>query len=62
MASRGAAMEDVSVEQLIECDDQTGTRSVDGSVNSDCGVFGGWPYLAYQYWMKAHRALPPCPA
>ncbi len=22
------------------------------SFNADCGVFGGWPYLAYQYIMK----------
>lgn len=22
------------------------------SFNTDCGVFGGWPYLAYQYIMK----------
>jgi cathepsin F len=68
--SKGSVLEDLSVEQLVECDDQVGTRSVDGepflvvthttliavisgSVNSDCGVFGGWPYLAYQYWMKA---------
>jgi len=23
------------------------------SGNADCGVFGGWPYLAYQYISKA---------
>ena len=30
-----------------------GQRSVDGQEYSDCGVFGGWPFLAYQYWIKA---------
>ena len=25
------------------------------SGQADCGVFGGWPYLAYQYIMKAVR-------
>jgi len=51
--SKGAQMDDISVEQLIECDATHGTRSVDKTEYSDCGVFGGWPYLAYQYWMKA---------
>ena len=34
------------------------------SLNQDCGVFGGWPYLAYQYIMKmvSHtHQLEPCP-
>ena len=25
------------------------------SMNMDCGVFGGWPYLAYQYVKKVVR-------
>jgi len=53
VASKGANMDDVSVEQLIECDDQTGRRSIDHEMHGDCGVFGGWPYLAYQYWSQA---------
>merc|ERR1711934_14351 len=52
IASAGKTLEDLSVEQLIECDDQTGTHP-GGQVHEDCGVFGGWPYLAYQYWIKA---------
>lgn len=50
--SGGKALDDLSVEQLIECDDEAGAGQ-DDVVNADCGVFGGWPYLAYQYWMKA---------
>ena len=34
---------DLSEEYLVDCD---GTS--DGT-HADCGVFGGWPYLAYQY-------------
>lgn len=52
IASQGSVMQDLSVEQLIECDNGYGAGS-DGNVHEDCGVFGGWPYLAYQYWMKA---------
>ncbi|XP_052760251.1 cathepsin L-like [Mya arenaria] len=47
----GQKMTNLSVEQVVECD-----SNVDHSGNSthaDCGVFGGWPYLAYQYVMKA---------
>jgi len=32
----------LSVEQIVECDN---TSLADGSIG-DCGVFGGWPYLA----------------
>jgi len=51
--SEGKSVEDLSVEQLIECDAETGVHGATGEVHGDCGVFGGWPYLAYQYWMKA---------
>ena len=27
------------------------------SLHSDCSVFGGWPYLAYQYIEKAVGAV-----
>jgi cathepsin F len=35
------ASEQLSEEFLVDCDDK------------DCGVFGGWPYSAYQYVMEA---------
>lgn len=38
----------LSAEMLIDCD---GTSDVINS-RADCGVFGGWPYLAYQYIKK----------
>jgi len=42
-------LEQLSVEQLIECD-----ASADVSRGwADCGMFGGWPYLGFQYLMKA---------
>ena len=27
------------------------------STHTDCGVFGGWPYLAYQYIQQAVNQL-----
>jgi len=61
--SGGKSMDNLSVEQLIECDGEAGA-GVTGEVHSDCGVFGGWPYLAYQYWMKAgvltDKQMPYC--
>ena len=30
------------------------------SMNTDCGVFGGWPYLAYQYIMKVVSSNMSC--
>eukprot|EP00058_Branchiostoma_floridae_P019435 XP_002604925.1 hypothetical protein BRAFLDRAFT_77225 [Branchiostoma floridae] len=35
----------LSVEQVVDCDDNTDPKTG----NADCGVFGGWPYLAFQY-------------
>lgn len=36
---------DLSVEQLVECDSSSeASRGI-----GDCGVFGGWPFLAFQY-------------
>ena len=35
----------LSVEQVVDCD---GVQQTDG-INADCGVYGGWPYLAIQY-------------
>ena len=39
----------LSEEQLVDCD---GTSDPE-SGRADCGVFGGWPYLAYKYIIKA---------
>jgi len=36
---------DLSEEFLVDCD---GSRD-DAAGRADCGVFGGWPYLAYQF-------------
>lgn len=38
----------LSVEQVVDCDYTEDPHNI----NSDCGVFGGWPYLAYQYIMR----------
>ncbi|XP_065839389.1 cysteine proteinase 1-like [Oscarella lobularis] len=35
----------LSVEQIVDCDNNADPSNR----NEDCGVFGGWPYLAYQY-------------
>ncbi|XP_069111888.1 cathepsin L-like [Argopecten irradians] len=48
-AMAGKKLTNFSVEQIVDCD---GMEDVKGG-NADCGVFGGWPYLAYQYVMKA---------
>ena len=36
---------DLSVEQVSDCDGTMITSNNTG----DCGMFGGWPFLAYQY-------------
>lgn len=51
----------LSVEQVVECDDEK-DPSKD---RADCGVFGGWPYLAYQYviaqgGLESDAAIPYC--
>ena len=40
---------DLSEEFLVDCD---GSRD-DEANRADCGVFGGWPYLAYQFLIDA---------
>ncbi len=40
---------DLSPEYLVDCD---GTADPSSS-HADCSVFGGWPYLAYQYIAKS---------
>jgi cathepsin F len=39
----------LSVEQFVECDASSDPDGLDGSGCADCGVFGGWPYLAFDY-------------
>lgn len=39
----------ISMEQIIDCDGTT--DPVDK--HADCGVYGGWPFLAFEYVMKA---------
>lgn len=42
-------LEPLSVEQLIECD-----ASADATHDhADCGEFGGWPYLAYDFLTRS---------
>mmetsp|Transcript_2388 Transcript_2388/g.8651 ORF Transcript_2388/g.8651 Transcript_2388/m.8651 type:complete len:168 (+) Transcript_2388:492-995(+) len=46
---RDGLLEALSVEQILECDagvDEAQSRA-------DCGEFGGWPYLALGYVIKA---------
>lgn len=38
---------DLSPEYLVDCDGTHDTK------HADCSVFGGWPYLAYQYVMSS---------
>ena len=40
---------DLAVEQLVECDNSSDPKNKTG----DCGEFGGWPYMAFQYFEKA---------
>ncbi|XP_063410376.1 procathepsin L-like [Mytilus trossulus] len=47
-AMAGKPLTNLSVEQVVDCD---GMEDIPGK-NADCGVFGGWPYLAYQYIIK----------
>ena len=39
----------ISMEQIIDCDGTT--DPVDK--HADCGVYGGWPFLAFEYVIKA---------
>ena len=48
----GQPLKNLSVEQIVECDGMHDSVSAN-TTNADCGVFGGWPYLAYQYVKKA---------
>ncbi|KAK7480078.1 hypothetical protein BaRGS_00028715 [Batillaria attramentaria] len=48
-AMQGKPLTNLSVEQVVDCD---GTKDP-AEMRADCGVFGGWPYLAYQYVKQA---------
>lgn len=48
-ALAGHDLVELSPEFLVDCD---GTSDPDAH-HADCSVFGGWPYLAYQYIIKA---------
>lgn len=50
-ALAGHELVDLSPEYLVDCDGTT-----DGS-HGDCSVFGGWPYLAYQFVIKT-KGIP----
>lgn len=42
---KGNDLTSLSVEQIVDCD---GFAEKD-SDHADCGVYGGWPYLAFEY-------------
>lgn len=48
-AMKGNNLTKLSVEQIVDCD---GSQEQNGE-NADCGVYGGWPYLAIQYVQQA---------
>lgn len=48
-ALSGRPLTNLSVEQVVECDNMEDLPRQ----HADCGVFGGWPYLAYEYVIKA---------
>lgn len=39
----------ISTEQLVECDASDDPSGNGGWGCADCGMFGGWPYLAFDY-------------
>ena len=48
-AMAGHPATNLSVEQVVDCDDSKDAPKM----YADCGVYGGWPYLAYQYLIRA---------
>ncbi|CAF1203654.1 unnamed protein product [Rotaria sordida] len=45
---KSKTLTNLSVEQIVDCD---GMQKPD-SGQADCGVYGGWPFLSFQYLMK----------
>jgi cathepsin F len=43
---KGNPLTKLSVEQIVDCD---GSQSESGDEHADCGVYGGWPYLAFEF-------------
>ena len=42
---KGKNLTKLSVEIIVDCD---GTQDP-SNMHSDCGVYGGWPYLAFEF-------------
>lgn len=62
-AKSGHPLVSLSAELLVDCDasidpnklvlyNVAGCHCFCFSMHADCGVFGGWPYIAFQYLMK----------
>lgn len=49
----GHPLMNLSVEQVIDCDDSEDPPKM----YADCGVYGGWPYLAFGYLERQVRML-----
>jgi cathepsin F len=47
---KGNPLTNLSVEQIVDCD---GTQDPDSGEKADCGVYGGWPFLAIEYVQRA---------
>ena len=61
--SSGGQLTSLSVEQVVECDDAV--NSTAKPQQAACGVFGGYPWLAYEYIQQAgglrtDEAMPYC--
>lgn len=52
-AIKNKKLVDLSVEYLVDCDGSSEPESG----HADCSVFGGWPYLAYDFIIKS-KGLP----
>lgn len=46
---KGNPLTDLATEQIVDCDGTTEPNSM----RSDCGVYGGWPFLAFEYIQNA---------
>ncbi|CAJ1328205.1 unnamed protein product [Effrenium voratum] len=53
LAKKTGKIVPLSPEQLIECDASADSKCAGDKGCADCGMFGGWPYLAYQFLQKA---------
>ena len=46
---KGNPLTNLSIEQIVDCDGSFKASTGQG----DCGVFGGWPFLAFEYIKNA---------